>query len=176
MTEGCLLLPEPGQPNPPFPGPATQEGDGKFPTASPQPVYQPGDKCHCAALINSPGSVCHRCQERMVRTSPHFQPLWALPTSVQAGPAGQGGQEGGRFTGGRRVQETCQHPGLKRHFCPETDSARTGDGISFYTLQESLPTVGLKLESTSGAPGRLINTQTAGPILEFLIQQVWGGS
>ena len=37
-------------------------------------------------------------------------------------------------------------------------------------------TVVLRLESTSGFPGKLITTQTAGPILEFLIQQVWGGS
>ena len=34
----------------------------------------------------------------------------------------------------------------------------------------------LKFESTSGFPGKLITTQTAGPILEFLIQQVWSGA
>lgn len=35
-------------------------------------------------------------------------------------------------------------------------------------------TVVLRLESASGLPGKLITTQAAGPILEFLIQQVWG--
>ena len=95
MTEGCLLLPEPGQPNISFLGQAihTQEGDEKFLPASPPLAYPPGDKCPCTALINSPGTVCNRHQERMVRPSPHFQPPWTLPSSVQAGPAGQGGKE-----------------------------------------------------------------------------------
>ena len=94
-----MLLPEPGQPNISFPGQATythtQEGDGKFLPASPPLAYPPGGKCPCTALINSPGIVCNRHQERMVRPSPHFQPPWTLPTPVQAGPAGQGGKEGG---------------------------------------------------------------------------------
>ena len=136
-----MLLPEPGQPNISFPGQATythtQEGDGKFLPASPPLAYPPGGKCPCTALINSPGIVCNRHQERMVRPSPHFQPPWTLPTPVQAGPAGQGGKEGGISSVGQRVEERCQHLWLRRPFCSGTDSARTCDSISI-TLCKNL--------------------------------------
>ena len=136
-----MLLPEPGQPNISFPGQATytytQEGDGKFLPASPPLAYPPGGKCPCTALINSPGIVCNRHQERMVRLSPHFQPRWTLPTPVQAGPAGQEGTDGGRSSVGQRVEERCQHLWLRRPFCSGTDSARTCDSISF-TLCKNL--------------------------------------
>ena len=74
-----------------------------------------------------------------MRASPRFQPPWILPTSVQAGPAGQGGKGGGRSSAGQRVEERCQHLRLRRPFCSGTDSARTWDNISS-TLVRISPT------------------------------------